>query len=105
MFSKNTLKACFKCKLNLNSMSSKTADTTDKMYLYCLFNLLSKRTSMRVPRLPIPSYILIVVFLASCGQDATVFSTVSSSKTNIDFVNKLPEKKLFNILYYLYYYN
>ncbi|HLG38186.1 MAG TPA: VCBS repeat-containing protein, partial [Chitinophagaceae bacterium] len=28
-----------------------------------------------------------------------------SSKTNITFTNKLEKKELFNILYYLYYYN
>ena len=30
---------------------------------------------------------------------------VSSSKTNIDFANKLEKRKAFGILYYLYYYN
>lgn len=34
-----------------------------------------------------------------------MFSVVSSEKSKINFENKLPEKKLFNILYYLYFYN
>lgn len=34
-----------------------------------------------------------------------MFESLSSSKTKIDFVNKLEKRPLFNILYYLYYYN
>ena len=44
-------------------------------------------------------------FLISCNQRSTLFESVSSSKTHITFSNKLEKKKLFNILYYLYYYN
>ncbi len=34
-----------------------------------------------------------------------MFKRLDSSATNISFENKLPDRKLFNILYYLYYYN
>lgn len=34
-----------------------------------------------------------------------MFSVVPSKQSHIDFKNNLPDKKLFNILYYLYYYN
>jgi enediyne biosynthesis protein E4 len=42
--------------------------------------------------------------LSSCGKD-TLFDNLPAAKTDIQFTNQLPQKKLFNILYYLYYYN
>ena len=52
-------------------------------------------------------FCLIISFLIviSCHQSDTLFTSLPSSKTNINFTNKLEKKKLFNILYYLYYYN
>ena len=47
----------------------------------------------------------ISIFLISCHQPDTLFVNLTSSKTNIDFVNKLEKHKAFGILYYLYYYN
>lgn len=48
----------------------------------------------------------ISAFLLSCNKkEETMFEELASSKTNINFTNKLSEHKLFNILYYLYYYN
>jgi enediyne biosynthesis protein E4 len=44
-------------------------------------------------------------FLVSCNEHSTMFQSLSSSKTHVGFENKLEKKKLFNILYYLYYYN
>jgi len=41
----------------------------------------------------------------SCNHSSTVFDSLSSSRTNITFSNQLEKKHLFNILYYLYYYN
>lgn len=41
----------------------------------------------------------------SCKQKATLFESLPSSKTGIGFSNTLEKKPLFNILYYLYYYN
>lgn len=35
----------------------------------------------------------------------TLFKTVDATSSGIDFMNKLEDKHLFNILYYLYYYN
>jgi enediyne biosynthesis protein E4 len=49
--------------------------------------------------------LLLVVFVQSCKNNNTLFESLSSSKTNITFINKLEKKKLLNILYYLYYYN
>ena len=48
----------------------------------------------------------IAAFFFSCKQEKQrLFTSLSSSETNIKFENKLEKKKLFNILYYLYYYN
>src|SRR5436190_17737034 len=41
----------------------------------------------------------------SCHQSNTLFESLSASRTHISFANNLEKKKLFNILYYLYYYN
>ena len=43
--------------------------------------------------------------LISCNQSSSVFESVPASKTHITFTNQPEKKKLFNILYYLYYYN
>lgn len=52
---------------------------------------------------------LLLAFIAtafgSCRKKKTLFDSLSSSQTNISFTNKLEEHPLFNILYYLYYYN
>ena len=49
--------------------------------------------------------ILLFAGLISCQKKETLFTSLSSSKTNIIFTNNLEKHKLFNILYYLYYYN
>lgn len=49
--------------------------------------------------------VLLLSFIISCGNRNTMFEQMSSSTTNIDFVNNLEKKKLLSILYYLYYYN
>src|SRR3954462_11933988 len=45
------------------------------------------------------------LLFASCNRSQKVFTEIPSSKTNVVFANSLEQKKLFNILYYLYYYN
>src|SRR3954470_6710596 len=47
----------------------------------------------------------ICCLLISCHNSDSLFTTVSSSKTNIHFSNNLEKRKAFGILYYLYYYN
>jgi hypothetical protein len=49
--------------------------------------------------------LIVVLFSASCENKNTMFVSLSSSQTNIDFVNNPAKKKLLSILYYLYYYN
>ncbi|HXL58891.1 MAG TPA: VCBS repeat-containing protein, partial [Chitinophagaceae bacterium] len=51
-------------------------------------------------------YLLVssLVFI-SCHRSDNLFMSLSSSKTNIDFANKLKEKDFFGILNYIYYYN
>jgi enediyne biosynthesis protein E4 len=51
--------------------------------------------------------LLSIAFLLfqSCKNRTPLFEHVSSSKTNITFINQLEKKTLLNILYYLYYYN
>ena len=43
--------------------------------------------------------------MLSCKKGDTMFTRLPASTTNINFSNTLQQKKLFNILYYLYYYN
>ncbi len=52
---------------------------------------------------PVPAWL--VFLFCSCQSRQTLFSEVSAEKTNIRFENNLEKKPLFNILYYLYYYN
>ncbi len=58
-------------------------------------------------KIRIPFYIIIIlsVLLFSCKRKETLFVSIPDSETNIHFTNTLEKKKLFNILYYLYYYN
>ncbi len=57
------------------------------------------------------SIILLILFFiisllsTSCNNQTALFISLSPDKTNIHFENKLENKHLFNILYYLYYYN
>ena len=52
------------------------------------------------------SFFLIMIFAVSCkNEKETYFKEMDSSETGITFVNKLESHSLFNILYYLYYYN
>ena len=50
-------------------------------------------------------FIFFGVFSACNQKDPSLFASLPSSTTNITFVNKLEKRPLFNILYYLYYYN
>ncbi len=43
--------------------------------------------------------------ITSCHKKDTLFTSLSSTETNIKFENELENKKGLNILYYLYYYN
>ena len=49
--------------------------------------------------------LIAVLFFSSCHHSDKVFTSLSSSKTNIKFENNLEQKEAFGILYYLYYYN
>ncbi len=51
------------------------------------------------------SIMLLLISISSCRRQEKLFTSLPSSKTNINFTNKLEKKNLFNILYYLYYYN
>lgn len=48
---------------------------------------------------------LILVLTACGGKKKPLFVQLTPGQTNITFANNLEKKKLFNILYYLYYYN
>lgn len=51
-------------------------------------------------------FISVLIYTTGCNRKKQHhFTSLPSSSTNITFTNKLPERKLFNILYYLYYYN
>jgi enediyne biosynthesis protein E4 len=60
---------------------------------------------MRGIKISIYHFIIIILFLSCKQQQDKMFISLPSSKTNIDFKNNLEKKNLFNILYYLYYYN
>jgi len=53
--------------------------------------------------------LILLVFVGcittSCNSKKTMFERLSSSETNIGFVNNPAKKRLLSILYYLYYYN
>ncbi|HUR11012.1 MAG TPA: VCBS repeat-containing protein [Flavitalea sp.] len=49
--------------------------------------------------------LIAAVYLSSCNKPDTLFQSLSSSTTGIDFKNKLPDREGFGILYYIYYYN
>lgn len=55
----------------------------------------------------IPASVLALLLLNSCKSknEKQLFQSLSSAQTNITFNNKLENKHLFNILYYLYFYN
>lgn len=46
-----------------------------------------------------------LLFLLGCQSKPKQFTAVPAAETKIDFANQLPNKPLFNILYYLYFYN
>lgn len=51
-------------------------------------------------------YLLIYsLFFVSCHRQGDLFDSLTSSSTHINFENKVVDKHLFNILYYLYFYN
>lgn len=63
-------------------------------------------------RLPHPirslsfSLIIASMFLVACNQQKnTMFESLPASVTNVQFNNKLVDQDMFNILYYLYFYN
>jgi len=47
----------------------------------------------------------LLTFLVSCKNGKQKFTQVSSSVSNIDFVNEIKEREGLSILYYLYFYN
>lgn len=48
---------------------------------------------------------VVTIFTSCKGREETVFEGLSSSQTHIRFNNKVEDRDMFNILYYLYYYN
>ncbi len=65
----------------------------------------SKETRIMFSGIKYVCLIITALFAISCHRSDTMFESLSSSKTNIHFENKLEKHKLFGILYYLYYYN
>ena len=60
-----------------------------------------------MPNKGLSFFCLVVLFsnFISCNRTETLFASLSPSQTGIHFENNLEKKKLFNILYFLYYYN
>ncbi len=63
-----------------------------------IMDLRSQRNNLTI-------FVIIVLFFVSCKNPGSIFEQLTSSHTNINFVNKPEEHKAFGILYYLYYYN
>ena len=57
------------------------------------------------PIRPVLFLLVLSVFFTSCHRSGQLFTSLSPSKTNIQFANNLEKRKAFGILYYLYYYN
>lgn len=56
--------------------------------------------------LPVVAVLLIMVAVSSCSKKkAGMFESLPASKTGVSFENKLADRDMFNILYYLYFYN
>ena len=54
----------------------------------------------------LPGIVMLLAVASSCRhKDNSLFTSLSSTETNITFQNNLEKKNLFSILYYLYYYN
>ncbi|MGR3810756.1 CRTAC1 family protein [Jiulongibacter sp. NS-SX5] len=48
---------------------------------------------------------LLILFLASCGKEKTLFQKISASASGVDFVNQIEETDEQNVLLYEYFYN
>lgn len=53
----------------------------------------------------LPAILLPLLLLLGCQSKPKQFTSVPAAESKIDFTNQLPNKPLFNILYYLYFYN
>jgi len=59
-----------------------------------------------IPFFLLVGFLTLGILFSSCSRKKdTMFQSLPATTTHISFTNKLKEKKLFNILYYLYYYN
>ena len=57
-------------------------------------------------RLPLPILLLFLLLWQSCRQkDSTLFTSVPTFRSGLDFTNQLEKREDFNILDYLYFYN
>ncbi|MBI5857169.1 MAG: VCBS repeat-containing protein [Sphingobacteriales bacterium] len=56
-------------------------------------------------RLLFTVFISTVIITTGCNKPQRLFSKISSSHSGVSFSNQLLKRPLFNILYYLYYYN
>lgn len=64
-----------------------------------------KRNTVMFCRLKYVCLVIPALLSISCHRSDKIFDSLSPSKTNIHFANNLEKRKLFGILYYLYYYN
>src|SRR5258708_19612306 len=65
----------------------------------------SKRNAMPGKKVAILFLSMSSLVFYSCHRPDNLFINLPSSKTHIDFANNLEKRNLFNILYFLYYYN
>lgn len=63
------------------------------------------RICKRIPYCLIFYYLFAFTFIGCKSKNHTLFTELSPAETGVTFANKLEEKPLFSILYYLYYYN
>ena len=64
-----------------------------------------KGLSCILSRLNVSRLCFFLFVFSSCRDSSHLFTPLSSSATQINFQNNLPERERLNVLYYLYYYN
>lgn len=66
---------------------------------------MNKTLFMPAKRLTFFFFVALTSVFFSCHRHETLFTSLPASTTKIDFANNLEKRDLFDILYYLYYYN
>ena len=72
---------------------------------FCIALSYMKGLSCTLSWLNVSRLCFFLLLFSSCRDSSHLFTPLSSSATQINFQNNLPERERLNVLYYLYYYN